>query len=156
MMPTMIAQIFRLQAILRRQAERAKWADVLPRGVTLADLVDGGLVGHVSNVEVLVQVGAPALAQSTADKERSKPFYPLGMEYLALPETAPLTARACCPIILDLRWTKSFEDFFKCSTQLALCLDLIRGFTPLIRKLDRVGVSPGADPDLNRGYHARA
>jgi hypothetical protein len=57
---------------------------------------------------------------------------------------------------LHWRWTKSFEDFFKCSTQLALRLNLIRGFTPLIRKLDRIGVSPGANPDLHRGYHARA
>ena len=66
--------------------------------------------------------------------------------------------RACSPIVgaLHSRWTENFEDFFKCSTQLALRLDLIRGFTPLIRKLDRIGVSPGANPDLHRGYHARA
>jgi hypothetical protein len=80
------------------------------------------------------------------------------MEYLALPEAAPLSARACSPIIgaLHSRWTKSFEDFFKCSTQLALRLELICGFTPLIRKLDRIGVSPGANPDVHCGYHARA
>ena len=37
-------------------------ADVLPRGVTLAALVDGGLVGHVGDDEVfLVQVGAATL-----------------------------------------------------------------------------------------------
>ena len=66
------------------------------------------------------------------------------------------TDRACSPMIraIHSRWTERFEDFFKCSTQLALRLDLIRGLTPLIRKLHRIGVSPGANPDLHCGYHA--
>ena len=42
------------------------------------------------------------------------------------------TDRAYSPIIraIHSRWTERFEDFFKCSTQLALRLDLIRGLTP--------------------------
>jgi hypothetical protein len=64
-------------------------ADVLPRGVTLADLVDGGLVGHVGDDEVfLVQVGAATL-RNRRRRATLGAFYPLGMEYLALPETAP-------------------------------------------------------------------
>src|SRR5580693_1667942 len=35
-------------------------------------------------------------------------------------------------------------------------LGLIRRLTSLIRKLDRVGKSPRADPDLHCGYHACA
>ena len=54
------------------------------------------------------------------------------------------------------QWTKSFENFFKSFAQLTLRLGLIRGLTSLIRKLDRVGKSPRADPDLHCGYHACA
>jgi hypothetical protein len=50
------------------------------------------------------------------------------------------------------RWTKRFKNFFKSSTQFALRL----GLTSLIRKLDRIGILPGPNPDLHRGYHARA
>jgi hypothetical protein len=54
------------------------------------------------------------------------------------------------------RWTKSFKNFFKSFTQLALRLGLIRGLTSLIRKLDRIGILPGPNPDLHCGYDARA
>ena len=54
------------------------------------------------------------------------------------------------------RWTKSFENLFKSFTQLTLRLGLIRGLTSLIRKLDRMSISPGLNPDLHWSYHARA
>lgn len=54
------------------------------------------------------------------------------------------------------RWTKSFKNLFESFTQLTLRLGLIRGLASLIRKLDRVGKLPRPNPDLHRGYHARA
>ena len=51
---------------------------------------------------------------------------------------------------------QSFKNFFKISTQLASRLGLIRGLTSLIRKLDRIRVLPGPNPNLHCGYHARA
>jgi hypothetical protein len=54
------------------------------------------------------------------------------------------------------RWTESLKYFFKSLTQLTLRLGLIRRLTSLIRKLDRVGKLPRANPDLHCGYHACA
>ena len=45
---------------------------------------------------------------------------------------------------------------FKSFTQLTLRLGLIRGLTSLIRKLDRMSILPGLNPDLHCSYHARA
>jgi hypothetical protein len=75
-----------------------------------------------------------------ADEQRSKPFHAF-LEWDTGRCLKRRTDRACSSIIraLHSRWTESFEDFFKCSTQLALRLDFIRGLTPLIRKLDRIG-----------------
>ena len=59
-------------------------------------------------------------------------------------------------IISHSRWTKSFENFFKSFTQLTSRLGLIRGLISLIRKLDRVSILLGPNPDLHCGYHPRA
>jgi hypothetical protein len=123
----------------------------------LFPMVDGCL-RHVGDDEVLlVQVGAAALRNRRPTSNAQSLFIRIWKDTCHCLKRGPDRARMLSDHLgLHLRWTKSFEDFLKCSTQLALRLDLIRGFTPLIRKLDRIGVSPGANPDLHRGYHARA